>query len=138
MINRMNNEGDSKSPGHETGNGTRQMSITEAAAHFDVSDKTIRRWIKSKRVDARKNGDGKWSVHVGHAQPDTDRTEVQPSDHALVDQLQSENAHLRDQVDRLTQVLAMQTQQNSVLTQQLPAPKQPILDRLKSLFGSPA
>ena len=114
------------------------MSITEAAAHFDVSDKTIRRWIKSKRVDARKNGDGKWSVHVGHAQPDTDRTEVQPSDHALVDQLQSENAHLRDQVDRLTQVLAMQTQQNSVLTNQLPPPRQPILTRLKSLFGSQA
>ena len=127
-----------QSPGQSSPHVRIQMSITEAAAHFDVSDKTIRRWIKSKRVDARKNGDGKWSVLVGHAQPDTNRTDVQPSDHALVDQLQSENAHLREQVDRLTQVLAMQTQQNSVLTNQLPPPRQPILTRLKSLFGSQA
>ena len=28
------------------------MTIKEAAVHFNVSDKTIRRWIKQKRLQA--------------------------------------------------------------------------------------
>ena len=40
----------------------------------------------------------------------------------LVEQLQSENSHLRKQVDHLTQVLAMQTQQQGDLVKRLEAP----------------
>ena len=59
----------------------------------------------------------------------------------LVDQMQSEIAHLRDpltsrdkQLDQLSHLLAMPTQQHTVLTNQLPPPRKPILARLKSLF----
>ena len=50
----------------------------------------------------------------------------------LVAQLQSENQHLRDQVDKLTQVLAMQTHQNAELTKQLPA-----IERIASAVENP-
>ena len=29
-----------------------QMTIKEAATHFKVSDKTVRRWIQQKKVNA--------------------------------------------------------------------------------------
>lgn len=67
------------------------------------------------------------------------------TDSRLVDQMQSEIAHLRDQlssrdtqIDQLNQILAMTSAQNSALNRQLPAPKKPILDRLKFLFRSQA
>ena len=137
------------------------MTIAEAAAHFNVSDKTIRRWIQSKRIDAHKNGDGKWAIAVETSPPDNDQDSVQSQESPMIAQLQSENAHLRDQlsrkddqlsskdtqIDQLNQILAMTSAQNAELTRQLPAteriakaledpaPKQPILSRLKTLFG---
>ena len=63
-------------------------------------------------------GNGQWPVAVetnGTTSQDNDRThvltDVRASDHRLIDRLQSENTCLREQVDRLTQVLAMQTQE---------------------------
>ena len=44
-----------------------KLSIQAAAAHFNVSTKTIRRWIKARRLKA-KRVNGQWYV-----QPDMDK-----------------------------------------------------------------
>lgn len=114
------------------------MTIKEAAAHYGVSDKTIRRRIKQGRINAEQIN-GRW-----HVQPDKDsvqdtdhpddQSSVQPPepDTALVDQMQSEITHLRDQlqgsetqIDHLTQLIAMQTKQNTLLVEQLDPPPPP-------------
>lgn len=110
------------------------MTVGAACAHFGVTDKTIRRWIKTGRIDARKNGRGQWAILL----PDNDQTNDQSTDVAsndrLIDQLRDENEHLRQQVDRLTSLLAVTTQQNSALTDKLPPPRPSMITRIKSLF----
>ena len=125
-------------------------TVKQAAAHYNVSDKTIRRWIKQGRVNAEQV-EGRWQVHVAR---DDDLPEVQdnvqndqdndPPDEngtgkseeagtsMVIDQMQSEITHLRDQlqgrdtqIDHLTQLLAMQTNQNTLLVEQLDPPPLP-------------
>lgn len=71
-----------------------QMTIKEAAAHLKVSDKTVRRWIQQKKVNAEQV-DGRWHVHVDL---DTDQPNVQPDVQPddQVERMQSEIQHLRD------------------------------------------
>jgi predicted site-specific integrase-resolvase len=104
------------------------MTIQEATHHYHVSEKTIRRWIQSGKLKADLI-DGRWVVQ-------SDEQDVQTVDQtALVDQLKSENAHLREQlarrdeqIDHLTQLLAMQTKTTAALTEQLDASRQMIED----------
>ena len=64
-----------------------------------------------------------------------------PMPSQLVDQMQSEIAHLRDpltsrdkQLDQLSHLLAMPTQQHTVLTNQLPPPRKAYPRPLEILF----
>ena len=114
------------------------MTIKEAAAHYGVSDKTIRRRIKQGRINAEQIN-GRWYVQpdqdsVQDTDHPGDQSSVQPPepDTALVDQMQSEITHLRDQlqgrdtqIDHLTQLLAMQTKQNTLLVEALDPPQPP-------------
>lgn len=113
---------------------TGHMTVAEACDHFGVSEKTIRRWIHSKRLDAHKNGRGSWVITLADKRPDNarpdDRTDDRPPNAGLVEQMRSEIAHLRDQlsardkqIDQLSQLLAMTTHQNGELTKQLPPAK---------------
>ena len=124
------------------------MTVGEACNHFGVTEKTIRRWIHSKRIDAHKNEDGRWSISIPPEQPDNDQTDVQTTAAGLVDQLHSEIAHLRDQlstkddqlstrdtqIDQLNKLLAMTSAQNNALTEKLPPPRQSIFAKFKSIF----
>ena len=99
------------------------MTIQAATYHFQVSEKTIRRWIKQGKLKADLV-DGRYVVHLDGQ---TDQTNDQA---ALIDQLRSENEHLRSQltrrddtieslareIDHLTQLLAVQTKTNALLT----------------------
>ena len=108
------------------------MTIAEYAAHTGLADSTIRRRIKRGTLPALQV-DGRWLIDVNDRKPKqtikrvNNECDSESSKHddqsALVNQLQSENAHLREQVDRLTHVVAMQTQQHGELTKQLPAPR---------------
>ena len=119
-----------------TNTSTHQMTIKEAAAHFKVSDKTIRRWIGQEKVNAERV-DGRWCVHVDlDTDQDTDQPIVQPD--VQPERMQSEIEHLRDalarrdtQIDQQNQLLAMLTQQNGQLMNQLPPPPVKLLTRLK-------
>lgn len=97
------------------------MSIVDAQKHFQVSEKTIRRWIKTGKVEAFLV-DGRYLVSVtGQSGQTVDQT-------ALIEQLRSEIQHLREQlarrdeqVDPLTKLLAMQTKTTAALTERLQA-----------------
>ena len=111
------------------------MTIAEYAAHAGLADSTIRRRIKRGVLQAHQV-DGRWLIDANDRTPK--QTPTHDDQSALVNHLQSENAHLREQVDRLTQVVAMQTQQHGELTKQLPPPRQGVLTKLKALFTSTA
>ena len=121
-----------------------QMSIQQAASYFGVAEKTIRRRIKSGKLKAIKRG-GRFFVQVVL---DSDQTPVHPSVQSnrppsieALEQLRSENKHLRQllaqsktQIDQLSQLLAMQTKQNSDLVTKLPPPRVPFGTRLRPLL----
>ena len=120
---------------------TTQMSIKDAAAYFGVSDKTIRRRIKSGELQA-KQSDRRWIVDVVQ---DNDQTPVQPDvtpSMAEAQQLRAEIEHLRQslarrdtQIDQLNTLLAMQTQQNESLVAKLPNPRQTLGERLHPILA---
>ena len=118
---------------------TETMTTAEAAQHFNVSLRTIRRWIKSGKL-ASEGTNGQRLVLLDR------RTTECPNDRQMDNpvsiQLESENEHLRDllqradseikhlreqlarrdeQIDHLTQLLAMQTKTTAALTEQLDA-----------------
>ena len=95
---------------------SRQMSIKQAAAHFGVTDTTIRR-----RINAGK--------HQSHSPDETIKLQ------------QSEINHLREilgkrdtQIKQLNHLLAMQSKQNQQLIAQLPPPRQTITAHIGKLF----
>ena len=100
----------------------KQMSIQDAAKHFNVSDRTIRRWIKSGRLYAQLIN-GKYCVDIeltNHLTSDLTDDNVE-----LVDQLRSEVERMAkllerkdEQTDHLQQLLAVSQKSIQQLTEQ--------------------
>ena len=114
------------------------MTIQAATRHFQVSEKTIRRWIKQGKLKADLV-DGRYVVHLdGQTAQTNDQT-------SLIDQLRSENEQLRGQLtrrdgqidaltqqnDHLTQVVAMSQKNAAQLTEQLDTSRQMLEDGLR-------
>lgn len=108
---------------------SRQMSIKQAAAYYQVSDRTIHRWIKTRKLKAKRKGKRVYVTVSGQNVSNVN------TDDTTTDTMQSEIDHLRQQVDKLTSLLAMQTQQNQTLIAQLPPPRQTIAERVGKLFA---
>ena len=118
-----------------------KMTIQAAAAHLKVSEKTIRRRIKDKRLQASKT-DGRWLVHVEMDEEQdtdlaTDRTDDQPVPDELLHQMRQEVKYLREmldrkdaQIDQQNQLIAMTTQQNGQLLTRRPAPRPSMGERV--------
>ena len=120
------------------------MTIKEAAAHYGVSEKTIRRRIKGGQINAEQIN-GRWRVYPApDSVQDTDQTNDHPPDQSteLIEQMKSEIEHLRRQldtkdtnIDQLNKILAMQTMQNTKLVEQLEAPPQTFYTKLAEWVG---
>ena len=110
------------------------MSIKQAAAYYQVSDRTIHRWIKTRKLKSKRVGKRVYVTVSGQNVSNVSNTDT-------VDTMQSEIDHLRQQVEKLTQLLAMQTKQNHQLIAQLPPPHPSFTQQIRSLFarliGSP-
>ena len=107
---------------------TDTMNTQQAAHHYQVSERTILRWIKSGKLKAEPV-QGHWCIRLDGQDIRHDGQDL------LIQQLQSENAHLREQltrrdeqIDHLTQLLAMQTKTTVALTEQLDAERALIED----------
>ena len=113
-----------------------KLTIAEAAQHFDVSERTIRRWVESGKLVAERTNGQRFVLL------DT-RTEACPNDQTVDKSvsipLESENKNLRDQlqradseieslrdqlsrkdeqIDHLTQVVAMSQKNIATLSEQ--------------------
>ena len=127
-----------------------QYTIAEYAARHGISPNTVRRRIKAGTLNAEKV-DGKYLIPAtdGEGNQESNRPVNRIDQSPLVDQLQSEIAHLRDQlstkdsqlsnrdnqINQLNQLLAMTSAQNGELTKQLPAPRQSLLHQLRSAIA---
>ena len=86
---------------------TRQLSISDAAKHFNVSERTIRRRIKAGVLDAVLVK-GRYIVHAGldNVDESVDNVDTGPDPvnpdrgDQLIFQLQAENAHLKEKLSR--------------------------------------
>lgn len=103
-----------------------EMSIEQAAAHFKVSQKTIRRRITAGKLKVSRRGRRVY-VHVPGQN-------VHSPDETIKAQ-QSEINHLREQVDKLTSLLAIQSKQNSDLIAQLPKPAPTLSESITKLVA---
>ena len=78
---------------------TRQLNVNQAATHFDISHRTVHRWIQSGKVKANKI-DGQWSI------------EVEDLDNQAPDELSSHShdtiMSLTRQIEKLQQALDQQ------------------------------
>jgi len=119
---------------------TSRLSTQQAAKHFNVHERTIRRWIKAGKLNAE-HTEGRWFVLVAddnvqdNGQPVMENARDNGQDARFYEHLASEIQHLRaqlvsrdEQIDHLTQLLAMQTKTTAALTEQLDASRQMIED----------
>ena len=140
-----------------------KLTIPEAAKHFSVTERTIRRWIQSSDIESTRIGRRTFVVvdsDVDISENATDTSEIvtdrngHGTDTAALERLLQEKdariAHLEsqlerrdEQVDHLTQVVAMSQKNIGALTEQLDDSRQMIEDmrqrrtvwqRLKAVF----
>ena len=109
------------------------MSIKQAALHFDVTDTTIRRRIKAGKLKATRSL-GRITVHIECDSVSRQNAQKVHSPDDTIQLQQKEINHLRAQVDKLTDLLALQTQQNRELIAQLPPPRPRIIESLSNLL----
>lgn len=84
-------------------NMTDTMNTQQAARHYQVSERTILRWIKSDKLKAEQE-QGHWCIRL-------DEQDVRQNDRQAIEQLQSEIAHLRELLSRQDEQLARRDEQ---------------------------
>ena len=138
---------------------TGQISLSQAMQHFGVSEKTIRRWIKSGKLPAELI-EGRWLVQIADANVRDNGQPVMGNAHnngqdaesrdRLYEHLNSEIRTLREQlaekdnqINHSQQIVAMSQKNIGALTEQLDDSRQMIEDmrqrrtvwqRLKGVF----
>ncbi len=113
------------------------MTIPEASQALGVSQRTIHRWIRDGKLSAKKI-DRQWRVDVDiETVKDNGKSDL---DAQLVEQLRSENAHIREQlvrrdeqIDHFQQIVAMSQKNIGALTEQLDDSRQMIEDMRQRL-----
>ena len=118
------------------------MTVETYAKQHGLNPETVRRYIRQGKIPARRVG-RRYEIDIQHTNDNKDDTiydNIQPNVHQLmsekdaqIEQLAKHNHQLSVQNERLTQLLAMQTQQNHQLLAQLPAPRQTIAARIGKL-----
>ena len=111
-----------------------KLSTPQAASHFGVNIKTIRRWINNGKLSA-KMVDGRWHVHIeGHDVPPPAQGNV-PHLQQQLERADDEIKHLREQltrrdeqVDNFQQLLGLAQKNIAQLTEQLDSNRQMLED----------
>ena len=142
-----------------TDNVTEHLSTQQAAKHFGVHERTVRRWIKSGKLPAELI-EGRWLVQIADANVRDNGQPVMGNAHnngqdaesrdRLYEHLNSEIRTLREQlaekdnqINHSQQIVAMSQKNIGALTEQLDDSRQMIKDmrqrrtvwqRLKAVF----
>jgi peptidoglycan hydrolase CwlO-like protein len=111
-----------------------KLSTPQAASHFGVNIKTIRRWINNGKLSA-KMVDGRWHVHIeGHDVPPPAQDKAPHLQEQLkradreIDHLREQLASRDSQVDNFQQLLGLAQKNIAGLTEQLDTSRQVIED----------
>lgn len=126
------------------------MNTQQAARHFNVSERTILRRIKAGKLKAEQV-QGRWVIRLDGQNVRHDEQTSRHDEHErVIEQLKSENTHLRElllrhdepfarrdeqieslmqQLSHMQQLLAMQTKTAAVLSEQLDASRQMIEEK---------
>tara|TARA_B100001013_G_scaffold343157_1_gene270341 strand:- start:189 stop:620 length:432 start_codon:yes stop_codon:yes gene_type:complete len=113
---------------------TRQLTIPQAVKHYQVSERTLRRWIKSSKVKSELI-DGRHLISIELTDDHDNDSDVDKSNSELLEHTRQENTHLREQlskkdkqIDELHQLVALSQKSVNQLTEQnllLLAPPEP-------------
>ena len=76
---------------------TQVMSAPQAASHFGVNIKTIRRWISNGKLSAEMV-DGRWHVHIEGTNVPPPAQDNAPHLREQLERADDEIAHLREQL----------------------------------------
>ena len=112
------------------------MTVSQAAYHFDVSERTIRRWIESGKLTASRE-DGQWTINS--ADIPADKT---PSHADIVSTLKQQISvkdeqisQLQSALDQSQQLQALAESRHQAEHQQLAEMRgRSVLQRLRSVF----
>ncbi len=109
-----------------SGMWTIKMTISQAAYHFNVSDRTIRRWIESGKLKAHKT-EGQWQIEMS----DACQTGGQP----VSDKMSDMETGLSDILSNLKNQLEEQKSQISHFQKQIATKDEQIANLQKSTEG---
>ena len=112
------------------------MTVSQAAYHFDVSERTIRRWIESGKLTASRE-DGQWTINS--ADIPADKT---PSHADIVSTLKQQISvkdeqisQLQSALDQSQQLQALAESRHQAEHQQLAEMRsRSVLQRLRAVF----
>ena len=95
---------------------TIKMTISQAAYHFNVSDRTIRRWIESGKLKAHKT-EGQWQIEMsnvcqtnGQAASDT-MSDIETDLSYIVSNLKTQLEEQKSQISHLQKQIATKDEQ---------------------------
>ena len=112
------------------------MTVEQYAQKHGLNPETVRRYIRLGKIKAHRVG-RRYEIDTYHNKDDTTHDKIQQfllEKDKRIKQLTQHNEQLIKQNERLTQLLAMQTQQNHQLIAQLPPPRPTIAARITKLF----
>ena len=112
------------------------MTVSQAAYHFDVSERTIRRWIESGKLTASRE-DGQWTINS--ADIPADKT---PSHADIVSTLKQQISVKDEQISQLQSALDQSQQLQALAESRHQAEQQQlaemrsrsVLQRLRAVF----
>ena len=105
------------------------MTVEQYAQTHSLSPETVRRYIRLGKLKAHRIG-RRYEIDTSHTY-DTIHDNIQQ----LLSEKDERIKQLSQQNERLTQLLAMQTQQNHQLIAQLPVPRPSLTERITKLFA---
>ena len=106
------------------------MTVETYAQRHGLSPETVRRYIRLGKLKAHRVG-RRYEIDTYDNKHDTIHDNIQQ----LLSEKDERIRQLSQQNERLTQLLAMQTQQNHQLIAQLPPPRPSLTERITKLFA---
>lgn len=115
------------------------LSLREAAKHFDVSRPTLQKALKSGKISGVQNGQGHWTINPAELarvyqprRPDTAKTE-----RTLSDNLSIQNTPLSEEVEALRERLG-EAEKRAAVAEALAEERGRHIDDLRRMLPAPA
>ena len=109
------------------------MTVEQYAHKHGLSPETVRRYIRQGKLKAHRVG-RRYEIETSHTY-DNKHDTIHDNIQQLLSEKDERIKQLSQQNERLSHLLAMQTQQNQTLIAQLPPPRPSLMERITKLFA---